>query len=134
MYNIVSHPNLKLYRTCQKRGISIPRVMPNDSFSALTCYLHRLFVCTFENGIQTSSHPTTLLRQGWLATGKQAHNARKAKDNGHIWLKRDSELVKIIKEQAREESKACKAFDFLSFHLMARIILEFLPMKIFLIR
>jgi len=65
-----------------------------------------------------------LLRQGWLATGKQAHNARKAKNNGHIWLKQDSELVKIIKEQAREESKACKAFDFHSI-LMARIILEF---------
>ncbi len=74
-----------------------------------------------------------LLRQGWLATGKQAHNARKAKNNGHIWLKQDSELVKIIKEQAREESKACKAFDIHSI-LMARIILEFLPMKLYLIR
>ncbi len=46
----------------------------------------------------------SVLRQGWLATGKQAHNARKAKNNGHIWLKQDSELVKVIKEQARKQS------------------------------
>ncbi len=38
-------------------------------------------------------HYEEALRQGWLATGKQARNARKVRSKGHIWLKQDSELV-----------------------------------------
>ena len=74
-----------------------------------------------------------MLRQGWLAQSKQAHNARKTRNNGHIWLKQDSELVYISTEQAREESKACEALDFLPFHSDGPNAFSFYsPMKLLL--
>jgi len=75
-----------------------------------------------------------LLRQGcaWCGAHRRAlpdrHETRVTFEKGN-----KNKVSLDLKEQAREESKACKAFDFHSI-LMARIILEFLPMKLYLIR
>ena len=67
--------------------------MSNNSVSYFLFDSHSASVNNFtiRTGIFQSGTPIT--GTNYYFYSKQAHNARKARYNGHIWLKQDSELV-----------------------------------------